>query len=140
VRAGFPTGRVQRAYGGKDATAVVLSTGIWQRLQVCPETLELWAAVGNPRASAYLLAAYASWFPAGTVFVCVVDPGIGGARPAIILEVQGSWYVGPSNGLFELVSAALATGVYSAQKLLGLPEAGGSLGLQDLTCTPIPHP
>jgi S-adenosylmethionine hydrolase len=61
------------------------------------------APVGNPKASAYLLAAYAPWFPAETVFLCVVDPGVGGARPAIILEADGRWYVGPGNGLFELV-------------------------------------
>ena len=61
------------------------------------------APVGNPKPSAYLLAAYAVWFPAGTVFLCVVDPGVGGTRPAIILEADGRWYVGPGNGLFELV-------------------------------------
>jgi S-adenosyl-L-methionine hydrolase (adenosine-forming) len=61
------------------------------------------APVGNPRVSAYLLAAYAEWFAVGTVFLCVVDPGVGGARPAIILEADGRWYVGPGNGLFELV-------------------------------------
>jgi S-adenosylmethionine hydrolase len=61
------------------------------------------APVGNPKASAYLLAVYADWFPAGTVFLCVVDPGVGGARPSIILEAEGRWFVGPGNGLFELV-------------------------------------
>ena len=61
------------------------------------------APVGDPKASAYLLAAYAAWFPAGTVFLCVIDPGVGGTRPAIILEADGRWYVGPGNGLFELV-------------------------------------
>jgi hypothetical protein len=61
------------------------------------------APVGNPKASAYLLAVYAGWFPAGTVFLCVVDPGVGGARPSIILEADGRWYVGPGNGLFEMV-------------------------------------
>src|SRR5262249_43624538 len=44
------------------------------------------APVGNPKASAYLLAAYAAWFAAGTVFLSVVDPGVGGTRPPIILE------------------------------------------------------
>jgi S-adenosylmethionine hydrolase len=57
----------------------------------------------NPKAAAYLLAAYAAWFPAGTVFLCVVDPGVGGARAAVALEADGRWYVGPDNGLFELV-------------------------------------
>jgi S-adenosyl-L-methionine hydrolase (adenosine-forming) len=61
------------------------------------------APVGNPKASAYLLAVYAEWFPVGTVFLCVVDPGVGGARPAIIVEADGRWYVGPGNGLFELI-------------------------------------
>jgi len=61
------------------------------------------APVGNPKASAYLLAVYASWFPMGTVFLCIVDPGVGGTRPAIVLEADSRWYVGPGNGLFELV-------------------------------------
>lgn len=57
----------------------------------------------NPQAAAYLLAAYAAWFPAGTVFLCVVDPGVGGARAPLMIEADRRWYVGPDNGLFELV-------------------------------------
>jgi S-adenosylmethionine hydrolase len=30
-------------------------------------------------------------------------PASAGARPSIILEADGRWYVGPGNGLFELV-------------------------------------
>lgn len=67
------------------------------------------APVGNPKASAYLLATYAQWFPAGTVFLSVVDPGVGGTRPPIILEADGRWYVGPGNGLFELVQRRATT-------------------------------
>jgi S-adenosyl-L-methionine hydrolase (adenosine-forming) len=48
--------------------------------------------VGNPKASAYLLAAYAGWFPTTTIFLCVVDPGVGGARPAITLAAEDRWY------------------------------------------------
>jgi hypothetical protein len=61
------------------------------------------APVGNPRASAYLLAAYAAWFPPGTIFLCVVDPGVGGKRAPLMIEADRRWYVGPENGLFELV-------------------------------------
>jgi S-adenosylmethionine hydrolase len=61
------------------------------------------APVGNPMASAYLLAAYAPWFPPKTVFLCVIDPGVGGTRPAVVLEIDERWYVGPGNGLFELL-------------------------------------
>jgi S-adenosyl-L-methionine hydrolase (adenosine-forming) len=68
-------------------------------------TIDLFAdaPAGNPRASAYLLAAYAQWFAAGTTFLCVVDPGVGGTRPPVMLEADGRWYVGPGNGLFELI-------------------------------------
>ena len=61
------------------------------------------APAAQPRPAAYLLAAYAAWFPAGTVLLCVVDPGVGGARRAVIVEADGRRYVGPDNGLFELV-------------------------------------
>ena len=57
----------------------------------------------DPKAAAYLLPAYAGEFPAGTVFLCVVDPGVGGGRSAGILHADGCWYVGPGNGIFELV-------------------------------------
>ena len=58
---------------------------------------------GQPKPAAYLLAAYAMWFPAGTVFLCIVDPGVGGARRALVAEAAGRFYVGPDNGLFEIV-------------------------------------
>ena len=61
------------------------------------------APAGNPRATAYLLGAYATWFPTGTVFLCVVDPGVGGRRAPLMLEADGRSYVGPDNGLFELI-------------------------------------
>jgi S-adenosyl-L-methionine hydrolase (adenosine-forming) len=61
------------------------------------------APSARPQPSAYLLAAYATWFPPRTVFLCVVDPGVGSARRAVIAEADGRLYVGPDNGLFDLV-------------------------------------
>jgi S-adenosyl-L-methionine hydrolase (adenosine-forming) len=62
------------------------------------------APAGKPKPAAYLLAAYGVWFPPGTVLLAVVDPGVGGGRAAVIVEASGRWYVGPDNGLFELVA------------------------------------
>lgn len=42
-------------------------------------------------------------FPAGTVFLAVVDPGVGSARRGLALEAGGRLFVGPDNGLFTLV-------------------------------------
>lgn len=61
------------------------------------------APTRNPKAAAYLLAAYAAWFPPGTAFLSVVDPGVGGERAPLAVAADGRWYVGPDNGLFELV-------------------------------------
>ena len=53
---------------------------------------------------AYLLDESSREFPAGTIFVAVVDPGVGTERAPILLKTaQGKFYVGPDNGLFGRV-------------------------------------
>ena len=59
----------------------------------------------DARAGAHLLAALQASFPAGSVFLAVVDPGVGGARNAVVLEADGKAYVGPDNGLLSVVAA-----------------------------------
>jgi S-adenosylmethionine hydrolase len=44
------------------------------------------------------------YFPAGTVHVAVVDPGVGTQRRAIVAEIGGQYFVGPDNGLFTAVA------------------------------------
>jgi S-adenosylmethionine hydrolase len=57
----------------------------------------------NVASGAWILAAGYRYFPKNTVFVCVVDPGVGSTRGAIALHA-GDWYfVGPDNGLFSYV-------------------------------------
>jgi hypothetical protein len=63
----------------------------------------------DPLASAYLLAAYVEEFPLDTIFLGVVDPGVGSAeRKPVMLQVDGRWFVGPDNGLFEVVAQRAA--------------------------------
>ena len=58
----------------------------------------------RPRAAAYLLAAYVGEFPPGTVFLCVVDPGVGtDQRQPVTVAADGRWFVGPDNGLFNVI-------------------------------------
>lgn len=59
----------------------------------------------DPSASAYLLAALAQHVPAGSVVVAVVDPGVGSERRALAVLARETWYVGPDNGILELVCA-----------------------------------
>lgn len=58
----------------------------------------------DPKAAAYLLAAYIQDFPSNTVFLCVVDPGVGGHRRPVVVHVDGQWFVGPDNGLFNVIA------------------------------------
>jgi S-adenosylmethionine hydrolase len=51
-------------------------------------------------AGAYTLRGAFETFPAGTVHVGVVDPGVGSARRGIAVEGRGHTFVGPDNGLF----------------------------------------
>lgn len=53
-------------------------------------------------AGALALAAAAPYFPAGTIFLCVVDPGVGSARRAIAVRSAGLTFVAPDNGLVSL--------------------------------------
>jgi len=46
------------------------------------------------------------YFPAGTIFLCVVDPGVGSARSAIIVESGQNYYIGPDNGIFSYILEA----------------------------------
>lgn len=59
----------------------------------------------NPHAGAQLLHALSGPFPDGSVFFCVVDPGVGGPRQAMVMEADGRWFVGPDNGLLSIVGA-----------------------------------
>jgi S-adenosylmethionine hydrolase len=54
--------------------------------------------------AAYLLPAYATRYPPGSIFLCVVDPGVGGARPSGLVRADGRWYVGPDEGLFAILT------------------------------------
>jgi S-adenosylmethionine hydrolase len=58
--------------------------------------------------AAYLLAAYTADLPAGSVCLCVVDPGVGGDRAALALEADGRWYVGPDNGALAIAARRAA--------------------------------
>jgi len=49
------------------------------------------------------LAAAYKYFPQGTVFLCVVDPGVGSSRRGIAADAGGRRFVAPDNGLLTEV-------------------------------------
>lgn len=57
----------------------------------------------NVREAAYVLVTALPYFPPDTVHVAVVDPGVGSARRPLAARIDGSYFVGPDNGLLTYV-------------------------------------
>jgi S-adenosylmethionine hydrolase len=72
---------------------------------------------------AVTLAFAAKEFPPGTVFVAVIDPGVGTRRRALALRTEaGRLYVAPDNGLLTFV--ARREGVVEVRDIAGLQPLG----------------
>jgi S-adenosylmethionine hydrolase len=54
-------------------------------------------------AAAFMLFAAYKTFPAATIHVAVVDPGVGSARRPIIVAANEQFFVGPDNGIFTYI-------------------------------------
>jgi S-adenosylmethionine hydrolase len=58
--------------------------------------------------AAYRLQQSAPYWPAGTVFVSVVDPGVGSLRKSVVLKTKtGQFFVTPDNGTLTLVAQSM---------------------------------
>ena len=72
------------------------------------------------RCGGYLLHALQKRFPSGSIFMAVVDPGVGGERVPLMVKADGKWFVGPDNGL--LTRVIKSANEYQANKVLWRPE------------------
>jgi S-adenosylmethionine hydrolase len=88
-------------FGLKDGFTGVLKGVIWG---ICPEAqiadISHLIAPQNILEGAFALWRAYSFFPAGTVHVAVVDPGVGTLRRPIAARLGRHLFVGPDNGLF----------------------------------------
>lgn len=55
--------------------------------------------------AAVVLLVSAKYFPRGTIFVVVVDPGVGSERRALVVETNNYILLGPDNGCLSLLAA-----------------------------------
>ena len=54
--------------------------------------------------AAFALKRYAKQFPAGSIHLSVVDPGVGSERLALALKCDQQWLLGPDNGVLSLAA------------------------------------
>jgi hypothetical protein len=78
-------------------------------LGICPgaQLVDIGHQVGRYTISegAFMIAQAYRYFPAGTVHVVVVDPGVGSPRRPILVEAAEQYFVGPDNGVFGMIFA-----------------------------------
>jgi S-adenosylmethionine hydrolase len=81
---------------------------------------------GDAAAGAWFLQRLAPDFPAGTVFVAVVDPGVGAGRRALACRARGRFFVGPEGPLLGWLAGApdLEVGVLERDLYRGRPDGG----------------
>ncbi len=57
----------------------------------------------NIKEAAFLLRCYYKDFPKDSIFLAVVDPGVGSKRRAILVRTRDYFFVGPDNGIFSFL-------------------------------------
>lgn len=69
--------------------------------------------------AAYLLTTSYTYFPNGTIFICVVDPGVGSSRKPVAVKAAGKYFIAPDNGL---LSCLLSQQIVDEAVVLDRPE------------------
>jgi len=54
--------------------------------------------------ASFLLSSHFRQFPRGTIFICVVDPGVGTKREPVLVSAFGAFFIGPDNGIFGFLN------------------------------------
>lgn len=84
--------------------------------------------------AAVILLVSAPYFGKGTIFVCVVDPGVGSERKALLIKTRNYYLIGPDNGCLSLL--AQRDGVEAVYDISNsrfrLPRVSGTFHGRDL--------
>jgi len=95
---------IQADFGGAVMPGVVFSVSKDIPIFLIQPLIELYDIDGAARSLVY----NAQTWPAGTVFVSVVDPGVGTRRKSVVLKTRnGLYFVSPDNGTLGLVAQEL---------------------------------
>lgn len=99
----------QTDFGSKDAAVAAMkgvAVGVAPDLRIYDVTHEIPAF--NVWEAALRLGQTAEYWPVGTVFVSVVDPGVGTDRKSVVLQTEsGHYFVTPDNGTLTFVAEQL---------------------------------
>jgi S-adenosylmethionine hydrolase len=83
--------------------------------------------------AAWVVATACREFPEDTIHIVVVDPGVGGARRGVVIDANGSYYVGPDNGVFSYLDHQWARAIENIQIMA--PEVSSTFHGRDVFAT-----
>jgi S-adenosyl-L-methionine hydrolase (adenosine-forming) len=86
------------------------------------------------RTGTFMLSAVYDSFPAGSIHLAVVDPGVGSNRRPILIEAAGHLFVGPDNGLFSMILDRVPDGTvrHVTNTAYFLPNPGSTFHGRDI--------
>ena len=87
---------------GSASPYVAVMKGVILSINPAATILDLTHAIPaqDLRSANYYLGTAVPYFPSGTIHICVIDPGVGSSRAALIVEAAGQRLIGPDNGIF----------------------------------------
>lgn len=96
---------------------------------------------GDVRSAAFALSMAFPYFPTGTIFAAVVDPGVGTGRRAVAADVGGKTVVCPDNGILSWVlhNHSLSRAVELHNPRFFLPEVSDTFHGRDVFAPVVAH-
>jgi S-adenosylmethionine hydrolase len=91
-------------FGTRDPYVAAMKGVIASRCEVAILDLSHDIAPFDVWEAAFFLRDVERYWPAGTIFVCVVDPGVGTPRRIVAVESEGRIFLAPDNGLLHFVN------------------------------------
>jgi S-adenosylmethionine hydrolase len=121
---------IQTDFGLKDG-AVSAMKGVAMQVSPALKLYDLTHEIPsyNIWEAAYRLEQTAQYWPKGTVFVSVVDPGVGSNRKSVVLKTKtGHFFVSPDNGTLTLIAKSMGIDELREidEKINRLPGSGES--------------
>ncbi len=90
-------------FGTRDPYVAAMKGVIASRTDAPVADLTHEIAPFSPFEAAWFLRSVAPWWPDGTIFVCVVDPGVGTSRRILAAKAKAQLFLAPDNGLLTFV-------------------------------------
>jgi len=98
-------------FGTRDPYVAAMKGVIAARCDARIEDLTHEIAPFDVFGAAFFLRDVAAYWPAGTIFVVVIDPGVGTTRRIVAAEADGRVFLAPDNGVLSFVaSSAISVG------------------------------